>query len=437
MKKIYPHIWLYAMLFIMLLLLVPRAGFEGDVGCWVRWGTHIHDQGLRNAYEHPGNNYNPFYHYVLWAYGKLVGTPEKIQRYRHALKAFTLLFDFAGAIMLAALATPGSQRRFMLSLLLLFNIGYLYNTLVWEQIDAILTFFAALAVVLALRKNITLSVLAYVIAFNVKPQAIIFLPPLFFLWLPLLRTRGIVIGQAIGAAVVLQLLILTPFVWMAERSGWPRLVEINLHAADMYPFISMSARNLWTFIAPDGPFPLISAWDDTTVGALGLTYRQWGLILFMLCSAIALLPLLLLCLMAFRQKRQQYVVREQALVLISCATIPLLFTYLNTQMHERYWHAAVLFLGGYGFLTGRYQLLILVSVAYTIQLEAILRFLELKNYGTLLFNAWLNATMFTVSVVWAIAEIYRIAPVRRMWASLTSSIQGSNRVSNPLVASVE
>jgi len=425
------------MLFVMLLLIVPRAGFLGDVDCWVRWGTHIHDQGLRNAYEHPGNNYNPFYHYVLWAYGKLLGTPEKIQRYRHALKAFTLLFDFAGAIMLAALAAPGRQRRFMLSLILLFNIGYLYNTLVWEQIDAILTFFIALAVVLALRNNITLSVLSYVLAFNVKMQAIIFLPPLLFLWLPLIRTRGIVIWRAVGAAIGLQLLILTPFVWLAERSGWPRLVDINLHAADMYPFISMSAHNLWTFIAPDGPFPLISAWDDTTVGAGGLTYRQWGLILFMAASVVALLPLLLLGLTAFRQRRQQYVVQEQALVLISFATIPLLFTYLNTQMHERYWHAAILFLGGYGFLTRRYGLLILVSVAYTIQLEAILRFLELKNYGTLLFNAWLNAAMFTVSIIWAIAETYRVAPVRHMWANLTSRIQSNNRLSNVSLANAE
>ena len=121
---------IYALLlFIMLVLLVPGGGHGGDVSFWVRWSTYIHEHGLGNVYQVEDNNYNPFYHYVLWIFGGLMGRPEKIEHYVRFSKALTLVFDFAGAFWAASLVAD-RNRRFGLVLLLLFNLGYLYNTLI-------------------------------------------------------------------------------------------------------------------------------------------------------------------------------------------------------------------------------------------------------------------------------------------------------------------
>jgi hypothetical protein len=105
-----------------------------------------------------------------------------------------------------------------------------------------------------------------------------------------------------------------------------------------------------------------------------------------------------------------------ALVLLSFGTIPLLFAFFNTQMHERYWHAAILFLAAYGFLRHDYLPYVLASVAYFLNLEGILRFLQLKNYGVLVFQPWFVAALFGLTILIAIVNIYRLAP---WWAAPT------------------
>ncbi|AYA38625.1 hypothetical protein D3Y59_17155 [Hymenobacter oligotrophus] len=395
---------LFLLFYILLMLAVPHAGFKGDVDCWARWSDNILKEGLPNLYQYPDVNYNPLYPYVLWAYSKLMGTHEKIMHYPNALKYFTLLFDFAGAFAAVSLV-KGQERRFMLALLLLFNAGYMYNTLVWEQIDAIYTFFGFVAVLLALRGNTIFSVVCFLLALNTKAQAIIFLPPLLLLWLPQwLRAARRQVVPALGIAVALQVLILTPFIWFGSINYGPRIAYINLHAADMYPHLYMGACNLWTIIAPDSPLKVVENWTDLAV-AHGLTYRQWGMLMFMGASAVALLPLLVLAWRSWRANRRPERA-ELALVLLSFGIIPLLATYFNTQMHERYWHPAVLFLAAYGFLTRRYWLYVLLSAAYFLQLETIMQYLKLKKYTVLLFDKYFIAGLFTLLVLGAMVELY-------------------------------
>ena len=139
---------------------------------------------------------------MLFAYGRLAGSAAAIIRHRHELRAFTLLFDFAGALA-AVSVVEGHRRRFWLSLLLLLlNGAYLYNTLIWEQVDAIYTCLSFGAVLLALRRRLVGSVLLYLVAFNMKLQAIIFLPALLLLWLPLARAAPWRLAEAVGVAAV-------------------------------------------------------------------------------------------------------------------------------------------------------------------------------------------------------------------------------------------
>ena len=391
------------LLFLLLMLAVPRAGHEYDIGFWVRWATYIFEHGLGNVYQVADNNYNPLYHYILWLYGKMVGNLEKLEHYRHWLKGLTLVFDFAGAFWAASLV-PERTRRFGLALLLLLNIGYLYNTLIWIQVDSIYTFFSFGAVVLAGQRRPVASMLCFVLAIAAKTQAIIFLPPLLLLWAPQWWRRPQQLLGAVAAGAALAVFVLAPFIWWSQENYLPRIFEINFKAAEMYPKVSMGAYNVWHLFLPAA---LLENVADTLPFA-GLTYRTWGLLLFCGFSAVALLPLLLASVQSLRS-RGTSPGPDIALVLLSCGSIPLLFAFFNTQMHERYWHAAILFLAAYGFLRRDYWPYILASCAYFLNLENVLRYLELLKYGVLLFQPWFIALLFALTIVLALVKIYRLA----------------------------
>jgi len=392
------------LLFGLLLVLVPRAGYDGDVGFWVRWATHIFEHGLGNVYQVPDNNYNPLYHYILWLYAHLMGSVDKLKYYCHYLKAFTLVFDFVGAYWAASLV-PERSRRFGLMLALLLNAAYLYDTLLWIQVDSIYTFFAFGAVVLAAQQRPVASLLLYVLALAAKTQAIIFLPPLLLLWAPQWWQRPARLGLGVLAGAALATLLLAPFVWGAWENYLPRIIEINATAANVYPRLSMNAFNFW-YLATDYGSP--SEVSDLLLFA-GLPFRRWGLLLFFGSSAVALLPLLVA---AWRSLRPRAAGPGLALVLLSCGVVPLLFSFFNTQMHERYWHPALLFLAAYGFVRRDYAPVVLMSVAYFLQLERMLQYLQLMHYDVLLFQPKFIASLFGLLIGLVLWKIYRLAPWR-------------------------
>ncbi|MGI4869725.1 MAG: hypothetical protein ACRYFX_00955 [Janthinobacterium lividum] len=408
------QVMLTGLLFGLLLLAVPRAGYEGDLDFWARWATYSFVNGLSSVYQVPDNNYNPFYHYILWAYGHLVGSVQAIRYYAPWLKAATLLFDFAGAFWAASLV-PERSRRFGLALLLLLNIGYLYNTLIWVQVDAIYTCFAFGTVVLAAQRRLPGSMLCYVLAIATKTQAIIFLPPLLLLWLPQWyhRPRRLAAGLLAGAA--LATLLLAPFIWGGWESYLPRIIDLNLHAANVYPYLSCNAYNGW-YLATSFPTPSVVV---DTLPFAGLTYRHWGVLSFCVASVVALAPLLAAAWRAWRSRLSQ--VPSVPLVLLSAGIVPLLFTFCNTQMHERYWHPAVLFLAAYGFVRRDYLPLALVSVAYYLQLERVFGYLKLSHYDWFLFNERFIAGLFAALIILVLVKIYRLAPWREAPAQVVAA----------------
>ena len=62
-------------------------------------------------------------------------------------------------------------------------------------------------------------------------------------------------------------------------------------------------------------------------------------------------------------------------MLLSLGLIPLAFCFFNTQMHERYWHPALLLLGAHAILTRRYVLFGVFSLAYYLNVEGSLHYL--------------------------------------------------------------
>ncbi|RTQ50291.1 hypothetical protein EJV47_11745 [Hymenobacter gummosus] len=351
---------LHGLLFSLLLVLAGPTAHQGDLEAWRTWGVYLQQHGLSRAYANPAIDYNPLYLYVLWLFGRLAGSAEALISHLHGLKAITLLFDFAGALLAASLLR-GRWRQFVGSLWLLLNAGYLYNTLVWQQVDAIYTCLVFAAVLLALRQRPALSLVLYVLALNAKLQAIVFLPLLGLLWLPLLRRRPRQLLPGLGAAAAVQLLLLAPFVWGSGQSYLGRILHINFSAVSVYPYTTVNAFNIWVLLMPDALF-----WVPDTLRKFGLSYRHWGLLAFGGASALALAPLLL---GAWQRHRGAFTAAQAPLVLLVGGLIPLVFCFFNTEMHERYWHPAVLFLGAYALVSRRWLPYALVSLGYLLNLH--------------------------------------------------------------------
>lgn len=397
-------IWsIYILLFFLLLALVPRAGFQDDVNYWISWATYSLENGFGNIYQLESNMYNPVFHYILYAYGRFMGSPEKINYYQHYIKAFVLLFDFLGALLAVSLVRAQAQQRFMLSLLLLLNIAYIYNTLIWEQIDAIYTSLVLAAVVLALRRYPVWSFVLYILALNAKAQAILFLPALLLLWLPYWWNSISVFIKSIVVAAVVQVLILSPFMWAGEKNTLARIIELNTDtSAGMETLVSMNAFNIWALLASD------KVWGNDSVTYMGVSYHSWGVGAFLLFSAIALIPLLLHAIRsAFDKAFFESHKESWMLILLSCAVLPLISAFFNTRMHERYWHASILFFAAYGFLSRSYWLYVLVSVAYFLNIESVFRFINLQNYKVLIFHPQFIAALFGIAIIASLYKLYR------------------------------
>jgi Gpi18-like mannosyltransferase len=412
MLPLYParlHWLLYALLFGLLLLLTPAAGHKFDVQFWENWAKHIGAHGLGNAYTIAHNNYNPLYQFVLFCYAKLVGSPQAITTYIHCLKGVTLLFDFGGAILAVRYFGWGDgNQRFLLSLLFLLNVGYLYNTVAWEQVDAIVSTLAFVAVVQALRHRPVGSFVWLVLALNMKTQAIIFLPPLLLLWAPQWWLAPRRLFWATGLGAVVQGLLLLPFI---QAGTLPLLVAVVGGAVDHFPYVSLYCYNLWVFL-----FDNFVTSDSQSYAEL--SYKAWGVLSFCSASAIILLPLGLAAIYKLRT-RTVFGPADYSLVLLSLGLIPLAFCFFNTQMHERYWHPALLLLGAHALLTRRYTLFGVFSLAYYLNLEAVLHYLgDFSRYPIIIFRPKLVAILFGGVMLSGIWQLYKLAKPWATWQKL-------------------
>lgn len=420
---------IYTAWFGIMLWAMPKAAHFLDIPFWRRWSTYIFEHGLSNVYQVEDNNYNPLFHYFLYVFGLLAGSTVGIANKIYWIKAFPLVFDFVGA--LAAVSfVKGTQRRFALSFWLLLNIGYLYNSWVWGQVDSIYTCFVFFAAAFALRGKPIGSLVFYVLAINAKTQAIIFLPPLLLLWIPLWLQSGKKFPLAVLSAAAVQFLILIPFIWFGDENYVRHIIDINFNAVGFYKVISMGAYNFWHLVTQH--FGITIQSDDLIVA--GLTYRNWGLILFCLSSFIVLLPLFVITVRNLLAPDQAVPV-ERSLVFITFALIPICFCYFNTEMHSRYWHAALLFLAAYSFVTNRYFVFVLCSVAYLLNLESVLKFLQENYHLYIEHNPLLNhraiSILFTLVLLMGLVELYRLVDVRLHVREGINNLFSSRKATSP------
>ena len=395
------YFFLSALLLALLIVFLPRGGYTGDLNYWATWATHIYTFGLPQAYTSL-TDYLPGQQYLIYIFNLFQSDETAIAGHIHYIKVFSLLFHFGTGFLLFDLIRQYREGKAALwwSMLYVLNPMVLYNGYIWGQSDDVFTFFVFLSCRLALKRSFPGSMLALLLAINFKIQAAIFLPPVLLIVFPSLKQHN-AIRQSLTVIVLLivtQLVILFPFMLGGTLS---MIGDVITNSFNRYPNVSINAYNLWYLIMPGDPHDVLDS--APCLGALN--YKQTGLLLFFLASFFALWPAIKNILRQVRQQSIQTISTEKTLIIFGL--IPLLFFYFNTEMHERYSHPALIFLIGYGILSGRFLPALFSCIAYVLNLEAVLKWLELSNYSTFIFDPHFSAALFGISIVLLFADLYR------------------------------
>jgi Gpi18-like mannosyltransferase len=387
------------LLLLLYIILLPRVYMEYDMGFWRQWALAIHEHGVGKAYQH-GINYLPVFVYALYVYDLLQGTANQIATNINSIKILFVIFDFLPIIVL--LSWGKKLLPFAIpQWLLLFNIAYLFNSMVWGQIDSIYTNLSFLAIIFAMRKP-AISMLLYLVALNTKPQAIEFLPVLVVLWwLSRKPLKTFVLGAV--ACTFVQASLVLPFILSGSL---PTLIEAATTVVGRYNKLSICAFNFWYLVQPNNPYFI----DDSTT-FLVFSYRQWGMLLFGASLVWILVPL------AKHLRRLKTVTASPAtweLVFLGTGLICLYFFYFNAQMHERYAHPIVILFFFYSVASGNYALYILASIAYFLSLDKCFPdYLPIVHYK-FIFASKVIALWYTATVVYGTYLYYKLVSNRKL-----------------------
>ena len=341
------------LLFVLYLFILPRVYMDYDMGFWRQWALLIHHNGLANTYN-TSINYFPVYVYGLYVYDLLQGTDANIIHNINSIKILFVFFDFLPIFVLCCF------RQKLLSfkiphLFLLLNIAYVFDSMVWGQIDSIYTSLSFLAIITALRYPIA-GILLYVLALNTKQQAIEFLPIMAIALLYSLRKFKTAI-IAIAGAIGLQVLLILPFM---GTGGAGKLTAIAGNSVGLYNQLSICAFNIWYLITRSNPYFINS--NDTY---FLISYRATGFIMFSIAA-------------------------------------------LAVQMHERYALPIIIFFFFYGVASKNYWLYILASIPFLLSLDKCFPdYLPIIHYK-IIYASVVIALWYTATVIYGSYLYYRL-----------------------------
>ncbi len=383
------------LLFVLYLFILPRVYMDYDMGFWREWALLIHHNGLANTYN-TSINYFPVYVYGLYVYDLLQGTDANIIHNINNIKILFVFFDFLPIIVLCCF------RQKLLSfkipyLFLLLNIAYVFDSMVWGQIDSIYTSLAFLAIITTLRYPIA-GILLYLLALNTKQQAIEFLPVMAIALLYSVRKfKTVIIGAA--SAICLQVLLLIPFM---SSGGVGKLTTIASNTVGLYNQLSICAFNIWYLVTRSNPY-FINSNDSYFL----ISYRATGFIMFSVAALAVLVPL---ARKVWHLRKNNLDLDEATyrILFLSTGLLCLYFFYFNSQMHERYALPIIIFFFFYGVASKNYRLYILASIPFLLSLDKCFPdYMPVVHYKVI-YASVVIALWYTATVIYGSYLYYKL-----------------------------
>lgn len=383
------------MIYVTFVSMMWKWGLQGDMMFWMTWSKQIYNHGFSSVYD-SGCNYLPAYLYFLYFHTKIQGNLIDIQDNLYTIKYYTFIFDMLGAF-LAVWFVRDKFKKVFYFLILLFNVAYIYNTVMWAQVDAIYTFFGFAALIAALERKIIFSILLLFISLNFKLQAIVFIPVIGLILLPqiIIKEGFLKLTASFVVCILLEVFILFPFIIHGRLH---QIMHVISGSVGYYPYPAVGAFNVWSIFLPSQnieSMQLIT--DDTKFGFI--SYKNIGFLLFSFTTFLAIFPLVKYLYKKYINKESEKFSLEK--VFLITGLVALNFYFFNTQMHERYAHPVILLIAAFSFLSKKIFPLLLASVAYFLNLEGICWYLNLhiETYKTgLLFNPKLVAVLYLLLI---------------------------------------
>lgn len=324
---------------IIRLILATLPGFKIDVFDWYAWSLRLNELPFHQFYnDNYFSDYTPGYLYILAVLGYLKNHLNLTDSFFYYLLKIPAIFS---EIMIGALAFDQLRKHFTIKIaflgagLIWFNLGLIFNSAIWGQIDAVLTLFMLISVYFLKQQKIILAALFLSLSLLIKPQAIILIPA-FGLYL--LDHRDVKTFLKLIVPCVLSIFLLSfPFF------GWnslTRLFFLIQKTAAGYPVNSLFAYNFWG---------IFGFWinDDALFGPLD--YKSWSLVLCAIFFSLVSWA-------KYHQKLGLY-----SITALSC----LAFYFLPTRVHERYLYPALVFLV-FAFIEVRHKSLLLYQLVLSV-----------------------------------------------------------------------
>ena len=344
-----------------------------DFSSWVQWGEDLYAHGFAHFYERvhtdrlPGGILN-----LLWVLAFTRHTfPFLSNELLYKLPSHIAEMVLAYLIFRHVATHWGRERAVVASALYFFNPFTWFISSVWAQMDAVQALLLVLTLQWYLRGYVVLSGIVFAYAFLFKPHSVVIAPLLLVIsWLRRSSLRSFIFEISLGTLSVLGMLWSSSFPFLVGRlvslrpisffTFWTeplRFVwERYVVAYDLFPYTSLNAFNIWNALAGN--------WQPDSVQFLGVSYRFWGVALFLLFSGTLLVLLVTSRRRSFTVSPTHYYVSAALLVLFA-------FTFL-TRAHDR--HIFPFFgLFAFGFFVNR-------AYAWSYVLMTMLSLLELTAY---------------------------------------------------------
>ncbi|MET1247422.1 glycosyltransferase family 39 protein [Sporolactobacillus sp. STCC-11] len=299
------------------LAIAPWVSGHMDLTLFQNWAQSA-SSGFLHFYQNSSADYPPLYVYVLYVIGKAVTLPGLSSGYTLLLKLPSIIADVLTAWLIYRLAKKKGHESpgLLAAAFYVFNPAVWMDSVIWGQVDSFFTLIIVLALTCLIDRRYFLSTALFAAAVMMKPQGIIFLPVLAYVFI---MDRKIGKGfLALGWYALVTALIALPFSFYANGGAlW--LVQLMKRTISEYPYASVNAFNVYSLLGGN--------YQSDSASLFLFSYHTWGLI------AITLVSLASLWLMLHARS-----IRSAAIA--SLMQIAGVFTFAS-GMHERYLYPAI------------------------------------------------------------------------------------------------
>lgn len=332
-----------------------------DVNNHLTWAKDLHNRGFTGFYATQSSevyatlfpNYPPLSLFIFYLFYPLQTIAEKIawqininlplfpskliffiqnRSFLAAMLKLPAVFADLGIAYLCYLFAkkiiPSNQAtNKLITIFILFNPAFFYNSALWGQIDSIPVFFILLSLYSLFYTNkYLLSTFFFVLGILVKPTVLVYLPVYFIFFLNKYKIFKF-LKSALFGAIIFYLTFL-PFLNALNNPLLPiSIFSEKIMAAQSLPYVTNGAFNFWVLIKG------FAGLKDTSPFLFGISYRLWGYLITGFFTVFVLLSSLRKQGSRLDTRLRGYDISRYFYATFLIAFAAFLFL---TKMHERY-----------------------------------------------------------------------------------------------------